>query len=201
MKDHDDNVTFIDDMKTTTTCKCQSNNTRTERNNSREDNRIIYNKTNFRIYSHLSSSTSHCRLWGTIFAFSLLLVSMATAVRDVEYGKQLKMSCFPKGKEKTTNRKFEWLKDGKAVEYNNRIIQKKNYSVLKIRNAMPEDTGIYACVEVTSGSPNKELAAYNVSLIPGKFLVTLFVCVSHVFVLCERIFFLLQEFNFILKKK
>lgn len=171
------------------TCNCEQfyySNERTER--TRDSSCSVYTRGRIILTSPTLWSLNmswNCKLWTSLFAFSLLLASTTTALRDVEYGKQLKMSCFNNAKDKSaSSRKLIWLKDGKRVKYSGRVIQKRNFSVLKIKNAMPDDIGIYACMDVTRGEPGTELAAYNVSLIPGgkrAVLLRIFVVVGFVF--------------------
>lgn len=112
-----------------------------------------------------------------ILVYLFLLASHRTiALREVEYGDTIKMTCYSKSTDAPPStiesHTFEWLKDGKLIDVtlNKHIVLKKGSSVLKLLNAENTDLGIYTCMDVTMGAPGKELSVYNVTMLPGKSL-------------------------------
>ena len=110
-----------------------------------------------------------CSCWRKLtFLFTIYsLLASINASQVVNYGSVIRLQCNPAN----DSAEVKWLKNNVTIDFKgfeNHLLIRRNGRLLKIKDAVPSDAGVYSCFDITNGLPGRELIAYKVSLTNGK---------------------------------
>ena len=110
-----------------------------------------------------------CSCWRKLTFLLIIYILMASinASQTVNYRRVIRLKCHPENE----SAKVIWLKNNATIDFKgfkNHLLVRRNGRLLKIKDAVPSDAGVYSCFDITYGLPGRELIAYKVSLTNGK---------------------------------